>query len=116
MRSTIGPRSKAGAIIRVKRKFQGILVCFSGDEAVVIFDSNGEKIEYRLPAELLRKNGVTVGDQPFELIESEITDDEEFALHSKVVPLAAASSGIIEPLALAKAYKAKRNFLLKKSK
>jgi hypothetical protein len=109
-------RSRAGVTTRVKKKLQGILVSFSGDEALVMFDSNGQGIEYWLPAELLRKNGVTVNDQPFELIESEITDGQEFLLQSRIAPLAAASSGTIEPLALSKAYKAKRDFLLKKSK
>ena len=109
-------RPRAGVTTRVKKKLQGILVSFSGDEALVMFDSNGQGIEYWLPAELLRKNGVTVNDQPFELIESEITDGQEFLLQSRIAPLAAASSGTIEPLALSKAYKAKRDFLLKKSK
>jgi hypothetical protein len=115
-RSSITARSKVGVTTRVKRKFQGILVCFFGDEAAVMFEDKGEKVEYRLPADLLRKNGITVADQPFELIESEITENGAFSLHSKVVPLAPASSGTVEPLALTKAYRAKRDFLLKKSK
>jgi len=88
----------------------------SANEAFVLFDNNGEKIEYRLPADLLRKNGVIVADQPFELVESEVTDSSGFALQSKIAPLADATSGTIEPLALTKVYKAKRNFLLRKSK
>jgi hypothetical protein len=109
-------RSRAGVIKRVKRKIQGILVSFSGDEALVLFDSDGKGIEYWLPAELLRKNGVTVHDQPFELIESEIIDGHEFILQSSITALATQSSGTIEPLDLQKSYKAKRDFLLKKSK
>ena len=81
-----------------------------------MFDNKGESIEYWLPAELLRENGVTVNDQPFELVESEIKDGREFVLQSKIVPLATASSATIEPLPLSKAYTAKRDFLLKKSK
>jgi hypothetical protein len=100
--SAVAPRSKAGVTTRVKKKLQGILVSFSGDEALVMFDNNGERIEYWLPADLLRKNGVVVSDQPFELIESEITDGPEYALQSKIIPLATASSGSIEPLALTK--------------
>jgi hypothetical protein len=109
-------RSRAGVTKRVKKKIQGILVSFSGDEALVLFDSDGKAIEYWLPAELLRKNGVTVYYQPFELIESEIIDGHEFILQSSITPLATESSGTIEPLDLQKSYKAKRDFLLKKSK
>jgi len=38
-------RSKAGVTIRVKKKLQGILVSFSGDEALVMFDNKGESVE-----------------------------------------------------------------------
>jgi len=113
---SVAPRSKAGVTTRVKRKLQGILISFSGDEALVMFDDSGERIEYWLPADLLRKNGVIVADQPFELVESEVTDSSGFTLQSKIAPLADASSGTIEPLALTKVYKAKRDFLLRKSK
>ena len=86
-------RSRNSARTRVKRKLRGILISFSGEDAIVIFESKGERFEYVLPSDLLRKNRVTVAYQPFELIETEVTDNDGAFLQSKVVPLAEASSG-----------------------
>jgi hypothetical protein len=87
---------------RIKRKVTGFLRFVEGNRARVVFDAgNGEPIEYYLSAELLKQNGVTVPQQPFELIEGvrllSKTEAEQF---TKITPLAPASSAQIEPVDL----------------
>jgi hypothetical protein len=95
------------------RKVRGILLGFFGEEAKVAFDVRGEPMEYWLPAKLLRKNGVTAEDQPFELVEGERQLAAGFEFYTNIVALDRASSGTLQPLPLNKAYKAKLKFILK---
>jgi hypothetical protein len=86
---------------RVVRKFQGILLGFTGDEALVVFKSGNESFEYYLSAPLLKRNGVTVIDQPFEFIEGErVMSGPQVELFTRVVPLAPANSATSSGLAL----------------
>ena len=94
-------------------KVRGILLGFFAEEAKVAFDVGGEPLEYWLPAKLLRKNGVTAEDQPFELVEGERQLVAGFEFYTKIVALARASSSELQPLPLNKAYKAKLKFILK---
>jgi hypothetical protein len=98
---------------RTNLKVRGILLGFFGEEAKVAFDVRGEPLEYWLPAKLLRKNGVTAEDQPFELVEGERQLVAGFESYTKIVALARASSSELQPLPLDKAYKAKLKFILK---
>ncbi|HEV3208972.1 MAG TPA: hypothetical protein VGY91_01800 [Chthoniobacterales bacterium] len=95
------------------RKARGILLGFFGEEAKVAFDVRGQPLEYWLPAKLLRKNGVTMEDQPFELIEGERQLGTSVEFYTHIVALADASSSTMEPLALEKSYEAKLKFILK---
>lgn len=88
--------------VRIKRKLVGFLRYFEGNRARVVFDcGNDNPIEYYLSADLLSENGVTVPQQPFELIEAvrflSETESEHF---TKIKPLAPASSAQIRPLDL----------------
>jgi hypothetical protein len=95
------------------RKVRGILLGFFGEEAKVAFDVRGEPLEYWLPAKLLRKNGVTMEDQPFELIEGERQLGTSVEFYTHIMALADASSSTMEPLPLEKSYEAKLKYILK---
>jgi hypothetical protein len=62
---------------------------------------------------LLRKNGVTAENQPFELIEGEREIGTGFEFYTNIVPLADPSASKLEQLPLNKSYKAKLKFILK---
>jgi hypothetical protein len=98
---------------KTHRKVRGILLGFFGEDAKVAFYVQGEPLEYWLPAKLLRKNGVTAEDQPFELVEGERQLVTGFEFYTNIVALARASSSELQPLPLNKAYKAKLKFILK---
>src|SRR5215469_4731532 len=85
----LASRTEHNAKERVLRKFQGILLRFTGNEALVAFKSGNESFEYYLSASLLKQNGVTVVDQPFEFIEGErVMSGPQVELFTRVVPLA----------------------------
>jgi hypothetical protein len=99
---TAKPVQYPGTKTRIKRKISGFLRYLEGTRARVVFDDgNGEPVEYYLSADLLKENGVTVPQQPFELIEAvrffSETESEHF---TKITPLALASSAQIETLDL----------------
>jgi hypothetical protein len=102
---------------RFLRKYQGILLSFEGDEAQVLFKSGDESYEYYLSASLLRKNGVTIVQQPFELLEGERTyPDSSIELFNKVIPLAPADSATISPIKLSSESQQKLDFIFKELK
>lgn len=71
-----------------QRRLQGFLIETHGEESKVAIEENGELVEYYFPAELLRKNGLTLKNQPFELDEF-FTDS---ALIFEIRPLARAEN------------------------
>jgi hypothetical protein len=88
---------------RVRRKLQGILLRFVEDEALVAFESGNESFEYYLNASLLRRNGVTAVQQPFELIEGERTlPGPQVEQFTRLLPLAPAKSAVTSALTLPK--------------
>lgn len=105
-----------GEKIRIKRKVSGFLRCFEGNRARVIFeDDKGKPTEYYLPADLLTGNGVTVPQQPFELIEAvRIISGYESEHFTRVKPLAAASSAKNAPLDLPEQAKDDLKYILRR--
>jgi hypothetical protein len=107
-----------GTKTRIKRKISGFLRYVEGTRARVVFDGgNGEPVEYYLSADLLKENGVTVPQQPFELIEAvrffSETESEHF---TKITPLALASSAQIETLDLPEETRNNSQYVLGKLK
>jgi hypothetical protein len=76
------------------RRLEGFLIETHGDESKVVLEEEGQMVEYFFPAELLKKNGVTLKNQPFELDEFM----EDASLIFEIRPLAdrehASASGI----------------------
>ena len=104
------------AKVRIKRKVSGFLRFFEADRARVVFDDgNGNPVEYYLSADLLRENGVTTPQQPFELIEAvRIISTEESEHFTKVNPMAPASSAQIAPLDLPEQTRNDLQYILRK--
>ncbi len=112
------PVQHRGTKTRIKRKISGFLRYLEGNRARVVFDDgHGEPVEYYLSADLLRENGVTVPQQPFELIEAvrylSETETEHF---TKITPLALASSAQIETLDLPEETRTNIQYVLGKLK
>lgn len=54
---------------RVVRRLRGMVLDNQGESWLVGFEVNGELVEYELPAERLRHNGINMRHQPFEMDE-----------------------------------------------
>jgi len=90
------------------RRLQGFLIETHGEESKVAIEENGELVEYYFPAELLRKNGLTLKNQPFELDEF-LTDS---ALVFEIRPLARAEHAMTAAISLDSERRRKMDFLL----
>jgi hypothetical protein len=102
---------------RILRKYQGILLSFHGSEAPVLFKSGDASYEYYLSASLLRKNGVTIVQQPFELLEGEKTfPDSSVELFNRVIPLAPANSVTSSSITLSPETREELDFIFKELK
>ena len=73
---------------RVKRRLMGFLVQLEGRAARVAFVEGGETVLYFLPAEDLRKAGITEESQPFEMDEVEIKTESGLIVGYEYRPLA----------------------------
>lgn len=103
---------------RINRKLAGFLRFVEGNRARVVFDAgDGEAVEYYLSAELLKQNGVTVPQQPFELIEGvRFLSETEVEQFTRITPLAPASSAQIAQLDLSEETKSNIQYVLSKLK
>ncbi len=62
---------------RTLRRFEGVLLEQSGEDAKVALFERRQKYEYWIPADPLRKAGIEVVGQPFEMDECEIIGEGE---------------------------------------
>ncbi|MBI2925925.1 MAG: hypothetical protein HYY24_09500 [Verrucomicrobia bacterium] len=101
-------------VVRTKRRLKGFLVEFQSDEARVAFVENGETVFYDLPADQIRRAGIKVRNQPFQMDEIE-TEDEHGCLivGYRFLPLAQPSDAYIETLDFDDERKRKRDLILK---
>lgn len=98
---------------RVLRRLRGFLVEHNGLEARVAFVENGETILYELPADQLRRSGVLVKNQPFEMDEVEIKSEDGLIIGYRFRPLAKPSDARIEPLEINDERRRKRDAIFK---
>ena len=61
--------------VRTKRRLKGFLVEIQGHEARVAFVENGETVLYDLSADQIRRAGIKVRNQPFQMDEIETGDE-----------------------------------------
>lgn len=66
-----GPTETSRPLERVLRRFDGVLLEMGGEDAKVALFEKRQKYEYWLPAGPLRKAGIEVRGQPFEMDECE---------------------------------------------
>ena len=93
---------------------RGFLVEFQSNEARVAFVENGETILYDLPAEQLRKAGIKVRNQPFQMDEVEIDmGSAGVVIGYHFTALAKTSDAYIETLDFDEERKRKRALILK---
>ena len=108
--STAGAAAKRSPIRRLK----GFLVEVQGADARVAFIENGETILYDLPAEQLRRAGITARNQPFQMDEVEMqAGDEGWFVGYRFLPLAKLADAYIETLNLDDERKRKRDLIFK---
>lgn len=98
---------------RVLRRMQGFLIEIDGDQARVAFVENGQTIQYDLPADQLRRNGIIVRNQPFQMDEIEVKLERGFAVGYRFEPLAKPSDGYAETLNFDAERKRKRDVILR---
>jgi hypothetical protein len=93
---------------------KGFLIELQSDEARVGFVENGRTIVYDLPADPLRRAGVTLRNQPFQMdeIESE-GKDGSITVGYRFLPLASRSDAYIETLSLDQERRRKRDLIFK---
>jgi hypothetical protein len=107
--ASTGKKKKA---INPKRRLRGFLVEMQSDDARVAFVDNGQTILYDLPAEHLRKAGVTVKNQPFQMDEIEgQSESGGYSIEYRFLPLAKASDAEIEVLKFSEERKRKRDLI-----
>lgn len=100
--------------VRVKRRLKGFLVELLSNEARVAFVENGELIFYDLPAEQLRRAGIEVRNQPFQMDEVEVEDEDGNCIVGyRFLALAKPSDAYIETLRFDEERKRKRALVLK---
>ena len=113
------PRTKAfRGSVRTKRRLKGFLVelpvATQNQEARVAFIENGETILYNLPAEPIRKAGITLLNQPFEMDEIETEgEDGSFTVSYRYKALAMPADAYIQTLNFDDERKRKRDLILK---
>ena len=85
---------------RVVRRLRGLVLDNQGETWLVGFDVNGELVEYELPADRLRKHGIRMRHQPFEMDEVVSVDPEVEAKGYRFRPLAGPDEAFVEELSL----------------
>lgn len=85
---------------RVVRRLRGLVLDNQGESWLVGFDVNGELVEYEMPAERLRKHGIKMRHQPFEMDEVVSVDPEVEAKGYRFRPLAGTDEAFVEELTL----------------
>ena len=85
---------------RVVRRFRGLVLDNQGDSWSVGFADKGELVEYELPADRLRKHGITMRHQPFEMDELVSVDPEVEGKLYRFRPLAGPDDAFVEELNL----------------
>jgi hypothetical protein len=97
----------------VLRRFQGFLIESQGLTARVGFIQNGEVIQYDMPAEQLRRSGIEIKNQPFQMDEIEMpSEGGGIIVGYRFRPLAKAADAYVETLDLDEERKRKRNLIL----
>jgi len=101
-------------LVRTKRRLKGFLVELQSNQARVAFVERGEMVFYDLPADQIRRAGIQVRNQPFQMDEIE-TEDEHGALivGYRFVPLAQPADAYIDTLNFDDERKRKRDLILK---
>lgn len=111
-KSAVSRRSREA--IRTKRRLKGYLVEMQAGEATVSFVENSQQFLYDLPADQLRRAGVTQRNQPFEMDEIEMeSPDGALIVGYKFKALARREDAYIEPLQFDEKRKQKRDLVLK---
>ncbi len=98
---------------RVLRRLQGFLLEIQGAEARVALVENGKAIQYDLPSDQLRRNGIETKNQPFQMDEVEIQMEVGTVVGYHFQPLAKASDAYIETLNFDEERKRKRDLILR---
>ena len=100
---------------RVVRRLKGFLIEQLGTEARVAFVENGDKFEYYLPFDRLRKAKVTLENQPFEMDEVEFaSEDGGFFTGYEIRSLAKTSDSFADTFSLDQEREKKRDIIFKK--
>jgi len=100
--------------IRTKRRLKGFLVELQGNDARVALIDNGHTILYDLPAEQIRRAGIKVRNQPFQMDEIETEDQHGVLIVGyRFLALARPMDAYIETLDFDDERKRKRDLILK---
>ena len=100
---------------KVVRRLRGIVLDTEGETWKVAFIDNGEAIEYEMPAESLRKQGIKMALQPFEMDEVTSCDREiQDSVGYRFRPLADTRAAVMEPFELSPEHKELRDLILAK--
>jgi hypothetical protein len=116
------PPSRQGSDIgvpkgRVLRRFRGFLVEERGEEARVILEDKGKRIDYYLPTRFLHSAGITEENQPFEMDEYEAkAEDDSFFTGYIFRTLAKTSDAFTDTFDLDDERKRKRSLIFEKFK
>ena len=100
--------------VRTIRRLQGFLVELDRADARVAFVQDGETIYYDMPAERFRRAGIEVRNQPFEMDEVEIEDENGLIIGYRLKALAKPSDAYIQTLDFDEERRRKRDLILKK--
>ena len=99
---------------RTKRRLKGFLVELQSNEARVAFIEHGETIFYDLPADQIRRAGIKMRNQPFQMDEIETEDEHGWPIVGyRFRPLAQPVDAYIETLNFDEERKRKRDLILK---
>lgn len=97
-----------------KRRLKGFLVELQGNEARVAFVENGETTFYDMPADQIRRAGIEVRNQPFQMDEVETQDENgNLIVGYRFLALAKPSDAYIETLKFDDERRRKRALILK---
>lgn len=94
------------------KRLRGFVYEFSGSDVIVVFIENGNEYKYTMPKNLLKKNGITELNQPFEMNELEIEDKDGLYLKTTFKPIAASNISTIVSFELSEEEKEMRKRVL----
>jgi len=98
---------------RVLRRMNGFLMEIEGEQARVAFVDDGRVTQYDLPADQLRRSGITVRNQPFQMDEIELKLESGLVIAYRFEPLATPADAYIETLNFDEDRKRKRDLILR---